>query len=120
MMQEQSTADAVVDAWQALLDKGQMPTIRAVNAELVRLRGCGASLRDIAPIVARLRVKAEANPRIAAVVARFLQLDPVEQREALRRMADAGSMTPGEAVKRLAQARERGLANDIRRTRERP
>jgi hypothetical protein len=107
MMQEQSTADAVAAAWKALLDKGELPTIRAVNAELVNLRGCGASLRDIAPVVARLRVKAEANPRIAAVVARFLQLDPVEQREALRRMVGAGSMTTGEAVERLAKARER-------------
>jgi hypothetical protein len=108
MMQEQSTADAVAAAWQALLDRGELPTIRAVNAELVKLRGCGASLRDIAPVVAELRRRAESNPRIAAVVARFLQLDPVEQREALRRMTTR-NLDFGSALKRLAVARERNV-----------
>lgn len=108
MMQEQSTTDAVVAAWRSLAGNGQMPSVRAVNAELVRLRGYGASLRDIAPVVARLRVKAEADPRIASVVARFLALDPVAQREALRRMT-GGDISVGEAVERIAKARRRRL-----------
>ena len=108
MTQEQTTADAVVAAWRSLADNGQMPTVRAVNAELVRLRGYGASLRDIAPVVARLRVKAEADPRIASVVARFLALDPVAQSEALRRMTGS-DIGVGEAVERLAKARTRRL-----------
>lgn len=108
MTQEQTTADAVVAAWRSLAERGDMPSVRAVNAELVRLRGYGASLRDIAPVVARLRVKSQADPRIASVVARFLSLDPVAQREALRRMT-GGDIELGEAVDRLAKARMRRL-----------
>lgn len=114
-----ATTDAVVAAWRSLAEKGDMPSIRAVNVELVRLRGYGASLRDIAPVVAKLREKSLSDPQIASVVDRFLALDPVARREALRRMT-SGDIGLGAAVERVAAARQRILDDMERRILERP
>jgi len=90
-MQEQATADAVVAAYRALVERGDMPSVRAVQAEMKRLRGAGASMRDIVPVVARLRGKAESDRRIAKVVGLYLALDAVARREALRRIMEESS-----------------------------
>jgi len=87
-MQEPSTADAVVAAYQALAKRGDMPSVRKVYAEMERQRGEGASMRDIVPIVARLRAKSEADPKVERVVALYLSLDPIARREVLRRVTE--------------------------------
>ena len=76
-----STADAVAVAWRSLVARDDMPTVRAVQAELIRLRGVGASLRDIVPVVAALRSESEADPRIATFVDLFQRLGNFAQRE---------------------------------------
>ena len=90
-----STAEAVAVAWRSLVARDDMPTVRAVQAELIRLRGVCASLRDIVPVVAALRSESEADPRIATVVDMFQRIDIVAQREALRRMTDSNSTQRG-------------------------
>jgi hypothetical protein len=45
-------------------------------------------MRDIVPVVARLRAKSAADPRIKKVVRLFLALDPVAKREVLNRIGD--------------------------------
>ena len=90
-MQEPPTADAVVQAYLALASRGDMPSVRAVHAELQRLRGAGASMRDIVPIVARLRAESQADPRVEEVVMLYLALDPVARRVALRRIEEEGN-----------------------------
>jgi hypothetical protein len=87
-MQEQATSEAVVAAYLALVKRGDMPSVRAVHSEMRRLRGEGASMRDIVPVVARLRAKSAADPRIKKVVRLFLALDPVAKREVLNRIGD--------------------------------
>lgn len=87
-MQEPSTADAVVAAYRALVKRGDMPSVRAVHAEMQRLRGAGASMRDIVPVVARLRAASESDPKVDRVVALFLALDPIARREVLRRITE--------------------------------
>lgn len=86
---QETTADAIIRAYRALLDRNDVPTLRAVHAELVSTRGIGASLRDIAPAVARLRAAAASDPRIDEVVSLFLSLDSVAKREVLRRIREA-------------------------------
>lgn len=105
MMPEQTTAEAIEAAWRSLAADGRMPTIRAIRAEMLRQRGVGASLRDIAPIAAQLRDKASRSPSIRHVVARFHSLDPVAQREALRIMQAKPTMTTTDAIERLSRAR---------------
>lgn len=86
MTMQETTADAVVAAWRALAARGDMPSVRSVQAELHATRGEGASMRDIVPVVARLRAEAAADPRIGEVVRLFRSLNPVARREALRRI----------------------------------
>lgn len=95
--------NAIRTAWRSLIDRRSMPTLREVRAEMLRLRGVGASLRDIAPMVSALRLEAEASPKIDAVVAMYRRLDIVEQREAMRRMATVPD--PTNAIVRLNDAR---------------
>jgi hypothetical protein len=87
-MQEKPTADAVVAAYSSLVERGDMPSVRAVHAEMQRLRGEGASMRDIVPVVARLRAKSQSDRRVERVVRLYLALDPVARREALRRIEE--------------------------------
>jgi hypothetical protein len=86
---QETTADAVVAAWRALAERGDMPSVRTVQAELVAMRGAGASMRDIVPVVARMRAEAAADPRVGEVVRLFRSLNPVARREALRRIREA-------------------------------
>lgn len=90
-MSRQTTAEAVAVAWRSLIERSDMPTVRAVHAELIQLRGIGASLRDIVPIVAALRAESEADSRITKVVDMFQSINIVAQREALRRMTESNS-----------------------------
>ena len=87
-MQEQATSEAVVAAYLALVKRGDMPSVRAVHSEMRRLRGEGASMRDIVPVVARLRAESEADPKVKRIVALYLSLDPIARREVLRRIAE--------------------------------
>jgi hypothetical protein len=86
---QESTADAVVAAWHSLARRGDMPSVRSVRDELVAMRGAGASMRDIVPVVARLRAEAVADARVGEVVRLFRSLNPVARREALRRIREA-------------------------------
>lgn len=87
-MQEPSTADAVVAAYRALVERGDMPSVRKVYAEMERQRGEGASMRDIVPVVARLRAASESDPKVDRVVALYLSLDPIARREVMRRIME--------------------------------
>jgi len=109
MMQE--NADSIAAAWHSLIDEGRYPSLRTVQSRLLDLRGYGASMRDIVPVVAALREKSLGDPRIDTVVAAFLTLDPVAQREAFRRMTVA--RTAGETLQLLAAIRERKAAEAL-------
>lgn len=92
MIEQPTTPEAIAAAWRSLSARGALPSLRAVNLELLRMRGAGASLRDIVPIVAALRAEAESNPRIGEVVNMFESLDIVARREAARRMEQHAAM----------------------------
>lgn len=85
-MQEETTIEAVVSAWRDLIRRGDRPSVRRVHAEMRRRRGAAASMRDIVPVVARLRAESEADPRVDEVIRLLNSLDPVALREAMRRI----------------------------------
>jgi hypothetical protein len=82
-MQETTRAEAVAQAWRRIVRSGDAPSVRRVRDELLR-SGVGGSLRDLAPMVARLRVEALDDPRIGEVVRLYRSLSPLARREALR------------------------------------